>query len=329
VSFKTFIVTGLLTVACLLGGCMIVWDDPIDDNGVTNPTDTVVPPPKPPLVGDWRIIYENDDGIGIDITTITAEGAIISGGFFKVDDFWIESWENIGIWQTSNDTLYENIRANGGVDALRFSISGNMITLIDCVGETCDTIVAEKVDVAAVRGRLGTVRNQDPALFTSSAYTDLMWLSESDGNDTLDFDMMYFWNGERYFGDGWYYDGYYNFYDGLYYAYWYNEDGYEYEDPLWYTTPDSRLFLILTSGGYAGKTVELTYEITGSGSDAKLSIRPILDDGSIGPEDIWLPAEYDGYGGGFHKSRHGKKFVKKRKGAFFKSRSAVAFAAEF
>jgi len=308
-----FFVIVLIITACLFSGC--------EPGGIIDEPDLSH---DSRLVGDWQTIYEDDDGTGIEITTLTASGDMTDGGFLQVGDYWIESWENIGTWRASNDTLFESYVEFGvsGTDTLLYSISGNRITLSICDKKSCDTTVAEKVDAAAVRNGLGTVRNQNAALFTSHAYTDLMWLLESNKNDTLDFDMMYFWNGERYFGDDWYYDGYgwcngndcgYDYYTG--YLYCNGDDCEYYEDPVWYTTAD-RLFLVLTSNGEIGKTVELKYEIAGNGSNARLLISPVLEDGSLGPEDIWLPAEYEDNGWGFYKAKQSKKAARKHKRAF-------------
>lgn len=288
-SSKRFAATGLLAVvfiavACFFGGC---------EGGGEGTSAS--------LAGDWQTIYDDDDGMGIVITTLTASGNVIDGGFLKVGDYWIESWENVGTWRTSKDTLYQEFGA-GDIDTVLYTISGNRVTLRFCTMGVCNTTIAEKVDAADVKSRLGTVHGQDPALFTSTAYYDLMWYSESDENEILDFDMMYFWNGERYFGDE------------------------EYYDQVWYTT-GSRLFLIgMDNGGKVEKTVELEYNVINSGSAAKLSIRPILDDGGLGPEDIWLPDEcWDcGWDWELYKSKRGGKKAKKHKGPFASRKANAA-----
>ena len=312
---KRFLMVGLLAAACFICGCVIVWDDPIDD-----PEEDAAPDNKPNphldgrLLGDWLTISEYNDGMEmIEITTLTSSGNMVIGGFLKVEDFWIESWENVGTWRTSasNDTLYELYVEYGepGVDTVLYAISGNKITLSICAERTCDTTMAEKVDAAAIKSRLtGTIYRQNAALFTSSSYTDLMWRLEGDQNEILDFDMMYFCNGERYFGEGWHYDD-----DWLQYY-----DGYDWYDPIWYTDGPS-LFLILAIDGYIEKSVELTYNVKGNGSAARLSTRPLLLDGTAGPEDTWLPAEFDDNGRWVHKSKYGKKASKKRRGAFVSS----------
>ena len=316
-ALKRFLGAGLLAAACFLGGCVIIWDDPIDEpdesdeNAVTSDTSVKPPVRDSRLVGDWRTIYEDDYGTEIEITTLTTSGDMIIGGFLKVEDFWIESWENVGTWRTSNDTLYELYEEYGvvGTDIVKYAISGNRVTLSLCETRTCDTTIAEKVDAAAVKSSLeGAIYRQDNALFYSKAYTDLMWRLEGDEDEILDFDMMYFCNGERYFGDGWRYDDHW-----LQYT-----DGYDWYDPIWYNNGSS-LFLLLTIDSYIEKSVELKYEVKGDGSAARLSIRPILPDGTPGPEDIWLPAEYDDGGDGFYKRRQSKKASKKRKGAFVTS----------
>jgi len=303
---------GFLAAACFLGGCVIIWDDPVDepDDGYTAPDSVVTKPSLDVrLIGDWRTVYKDDDSSRIEITTLTASGEMIIGGYLKVGGFWIESWESVGAWRASNDTLYELYEEYGeaGIDTLPYSIFGNRVTLSICDKKTCDTTVAEKVDAAAVRnGLAGKIYGQDNALFASSAYTDLMWRLEGEPNEILDFDMMYFCNGERYFGEGWYYDDYYLLYS----------DGYDWYDPIWYVD-GSALFLILASGGEIEKTAELRYEVTGSGSAARLSVIRIFPDGAPGGEDVWLPAEFGGYGdGSLYKSRRGKKFSQKRRGAF-------------
>jgi len=306
----------LIAAACFFGGCMVVWDPNDEPEGedtanippdsVITPPDTSVtaPPPEAPdttldgrFVGDWQTIYEDDDGMLIEITTLTASGKLINGGFFKVGDFWIESWENIGTWRTNNDTLYEEVfdtSAYGTPPPWRYAFTGNTVNLRSCAADSCEEVISEKVSLDAVRSRLGTIQRQDPALYISAAYTDLLWNMENDEFEYLDFDMMYFYDGEYYFGYR------------------------EYYDQVWYTT-GSRLFLI-GMNGYGGvqKTVELEYGVTGGGIDARLSIRPVLEDGSLGDEDIWLPAQYDVSDWYWqpHNSKLGKKAAKSRKRAF-------------
>ena len=278
-SLKRFAVAGLLVTAltasaCFLGGC-------IEDEN----TD---------IVGDWKTIFDDDDGLGIEITTISALGDSKMGGFLKVENFWIESWESNGVWRTSNDTLYKDF-GEYGVDTMLYKISGNRITISLCEGGICnETTVAERVDLKATRNRIlsaSTIRYQDPALFTSATYPDLMWYLEDNEDEFFDFDMMYFWDGERYFGKIWY------------------------DYPVWYTA-GSRIFLIgMNGGGKVEQTVELEYNLT----DDRLSIRPVLEDG-LGPEDIWLPAHYYDPDWGLYKSKHGKKTAKKRRPAFMSTR---------
>jgi hypothetical protein len=310
---KRFAVAGffgaaaLIAVVCLFGGC--------DVNGVKPPDplpiDTIPTPPTVSrdsrLVGDWQVIYEDDAGTAIEITTLMADGRVIEGGFLKVGDSWIEGWETTGTWHTSNDTLYEDIIGldAGEVPPLRYAFSGNRVTLSYCMVRFCDTTVSERVDVAAIKSRLGTILSQDLALYTNAGYNDLMWRLEGNEDEIIDFDMMYFWYGGRYFGEDWLCDE-----DGTRY----NDNGQEY-DQVWYTA-GSRLFLIISSDGEAEETVELEYGVTGSGSAARLSIRPVLADGTPGAEDIWLPADWEDAGGWLYKSKHDKKAAKKRNGAF-------------
>jgi hypothetical protein len=317
----------LIAAACFFGGCQIVWEDkekPDIDGPGANPQDSVPIPPdsgiKPPidtsgtnppelpdttldsrLVGDWLTIYEDGDGMEMDITKLTASGKMIIGGFLKVGDFWIESWEHIGTWRTSNDTLYGEVVDTvvyGTPPIWQYTIHGNRINLRSCGGVSpCEEVVSEKINVDTVRSRLGTVQRQDPALYTSTVYTDLLWNLEEDEFEYLDFDMMYFLDGERYFGYKVYYD------------------------QVWYTT-GSRLFLIgMDSFGRVQKNVELEYGAAGAGVNARLSIRPYLEDGSLGPEDIWLPAQYDDSDWYWQPrmSKQSKKAVKSRKRAFVSS----------
>lgn len=293
---KHFAATGLLAAVCFLGGCVILWDDPPDEPDEPDKPANAVRDSG--LIGDWRTVYVNDDGAGIEITALAPSGGVTYGGFLKAGDFWIESWESIGTWRTSNDTLYEELNA-GGADTLLYAISGNMVALRSCNRKTCDTAIAERVDIAGVRSALNTVYSQYPALFASAGYTDLIWRLEGGGDEIIDFDMMYFWNGERYFGDDWYYD------------------------QVWYTT-DSDLFLIgMDSIGEVLKTVKLVYEITWDRMrGARLLIRPALEDGGLGPEDIWLPAECEDcyWNSPRYKSKQGKRIAKKYKKLFATAR---------
>lgn len=280
-SLNRFVVAGLVAAACFSGGC---------ENGA----EEVDASHDRRLVGDWRTISDGGSGAEIEITTLKASGDIAIGGFYTVGDFSIEGWEDIGIWRTSNDTLYETYEEFGAIytEAARYAVSGNRVTRVHCDGRYCDTAVAEKADVAAIRKGLGTVRGQDPALFKSTVYDDLMWYLDDDDDDyaILDFDLMYFWDGERYFGYDWY------------------------DDQVWYTD-GSRLFLIgINDDGETKGPVELEYKVAGVGSAARLLIRPVLPDGTLGPEDIWLPTEYDDWGS--YKSKAVKKAAKKRKSAF-------------
>jgi len=309
----------LTAAVCFFDGCAIVWDPndgPDTDSTATVPKDSVPtdtsgtnPPPGPPnpaldgrLVGDWLTIYEDGYDDSIEITTLTASGKLINGGFLKVGDFWIESWETVGTWRTSNDTLYEKV-----IDTIawpevppwsQYVIRDNKVYLRYCADkDSCDEIVSEKVSLAAVRGRLGKIQRQDTALYTSTVFPDLMWIMEDDF-EFLDFDMMYFYDGERYFGYK------------------------EYYSQVWYTT-GSRLFLIgMNSLGRVRETVEVEYKVTGSGIDARLYIRPFLEDGSLGPEDIWTPTQYDDSDWYWqpHLSKLSKKAVKNHKKAFTRSR---------
>jgi hypothetical protein len=292
---------GLAAAACFFGGCVAV-EEPLPDTSLDSR-----------FWGDWRMVYDDDDGTAIEITTVKNTGELIEGGFLRVEDYWIESWLNTGTWRVSNDTLYEII--DGEKLPLRyiFSNSGNRLTLIFCEREECYENIAERVDVAAVKSRMERVYGQDLALYASAGYTDLMWRLKEDEYEIIDFDMMYFYDGQRYFGDDWYYDDY----DGCYY---HGEDVWdEWYDPVWYTI-GSRLFLVLTNGIKAEETVELKYEVTGSGSAARLLLSPALPDGTLLAEDVWLPAEYDDWGWGFYKSRYGKKSAKSRKGLFTKKK---------
>jgi hypothetical protein len=320
-----FLAAALVAVVCFFGGCDVNWvnpgnshtpDDttsgtkPIDTLPYEPPIDTIPPPPTHDsrLVGDWQAIYDEDDGTAIEITTLTADGFIIEGGFLKVGDFWIENWELAGTWRTSNDTLYEEIFDGSGTDVkppIQYAISGNSVTLRLCERRICDTMTSKRVVIDDIRSRLSAIRGQDSALYTNAGYRDLMWRLESNEDEIIDFDMMWFWYGERYFGDEWYSDE-----EGWFYDY----DGRPY-DPVWYTT-GSRLFLILMSGGEVETGVELEYGVTGGGSAARLSIRPILADGTLGAEDIWLPADWEEWDGGLYKSKQYKKAAKKRASAF-------------
>ncbi|MDR2591495.1 MAG: hypothetical protein LBC59_01640 [Chitinispirillales bacterium] len=300
---KRFAAAWFAVAACFFGGCVV--DGPLPDDTPDTSIDAR-------FTGTWQTIYDDDDGTGIEITNLAGTGDLIEGGFLRVGNYWIESWLNTGTWRVSNDTLFEVI--DGDTLPLRymFSNSGNRLTLVFCERGSCYENIADKVDVAAVKSNLGTVYGQDLALYVSESYTDLMWRLEEDEYETIDFDIMYFYDGQRYFGDDWYYDDY----DGCYY---HGEDEWdEWYDPVWYTT-GSRLFLVLTNGIEAEETVELKYEVIGGGSAAKLLISPVLPDGTLlTEEDTWLPAEYDDWGWGFNKSRYGKKAAKSRKGLFTK-----------
>jgi len=305
---------------------MVVWDPNDEPEGedtanippdsVITPPDTSVtaPPPEAPdttldgrFVGDWQTIYEDDDGMGIEITNLESTGNLIEGGFLRAGNFWIESWLSTGTWRVSNDTLYEVIDGETFPFRYIFSNSGNRLALVFCELASCYENIAERVDVAAVKSNLGTVYGQDPALYVSESYTDLMWRLEENEYEIIDFDIMWFYDGLRYFGDDWFYDDY----DGCYYR---GADVWdEWFDPVWYTI-GSRLFLVLVNGigGEVEETVELMYAVTGGGSDARLLITPM--DGTLLAEDVWLPAE----NWEFYKSRHGKKSAKSLKGLFTK-----------
>jgi len=298
-SLKHFAVAGFAAAACFFGGCVVVEE----------------PPPDTPLdsrfMGDWQVVYDDDDGMAIEITTLKSSGNLIEGGFLRVGDYWIESWLSTGTWRTSNDTLYEIVDGEALPLRYAFSNADNRLTLIFCEGRSCEEKIAERIDVAAVKSRMEKVYGQDLALYASTDFKDLMWRLEEDEYEIIDFDMMYFYDGQRYFGDDWYYDDY----DGCYY---HGEDVWdEWYDPVWYTI-GSRLFLVLTNGIEAEETVELKYEVAGRGSAAKLLIAPVLPGGALLAEDVWLPAEYDDWGWGFYKARQGKKAAKSRKGLFTK-----------
>lgn len=292
-------------VFCFFGGCVFLLDDPPDPPDKPDEPDTpaVVKPPRDSgLAGDWRTVYVNDDGMGIEITSLSLSGGVTYGGFLKAGDVWIESWDSIGTWRTSNDTLYEELN-DGGIDTSLYAISGDKVTISFCERGICGrkTAVAERTDIADVRSKLNAVYGQNSALFKSTAFADLMWYLESgeDGEDEfIDFDMMYFWYGERYFGDD------------------------TYHDQVWYVN-DSDLYLIgMDSTGEVHKTVNLRYGIAGDGIDAKLSIRPVLEDGGFGPEDVWLPAECydcDLYWLPY-KSKQSGRIAKKHKKAFARMR---------
>jgi hypothetical protein len=309
-----FLAANLIAAICFFGGCDVAVnpkvDVPKDTTGGT-PVDTL--PYRPDtahdgrLVGDWQTVYDDDDGTAIEITTLTADGLIIEGGFLKVGNFWIESWDTTGTWYTSNDTLYEDIIGldPGETPPLRYAFAGNRVILNYCLRIFCDTTVSERVDVAAVKSQLGTILGQDLALYANAGYTDLMWRLESDEDEIIDFDMMYFWYGERYFGYDWHCDE-----DGWLY----NDKG-RYYDQVWYTA-GSRLFLIIKDDGGVEETVELEYGVAGSGTAARLFIRPVLADGSEGPQDVWLPADWEDLDLGLYKSKHVQKAAKKRNSVF-------------
>lgn len=284
-SSKRFAVIGLLAsaltaAACFFGGCEEIIEDPRDGR----------------LVGDWRTIYEDDDGSWIEITSLTNSGYMSDGGFLSVEDFWIEGWENIGTWRTSNDSLYVEVDSQEDypVAPSRYTIlDGNRISINLCENDSCRDVVSEKVDADSIRGRLNTLGNiygQDQALFTSNAYIDLMWRLEGDSDEIIDFDMIDFYYGERYFG----------------YI--------EYAEQVWYTV-GSRLFLIgMNDNGKVRKTVELEYKIEGAGIDARLYIYPVFDEGGLVQGDVWLPTKYDDSELGFYKSKQGRGRAKRRRG---------------
>jgi len=285
---------------CFFGGCQVA--NPF----IESPDSTVSVPRDGRFVGDWQTIYADDDGTAIEITALKGDGKLIEGGFLKVGDYWIESWLNTGTWRTSNDSLYYDY-ADDTVLSFKYVIYGDRVKLDFCDDVLCDSIIAEKVDLAAVRSAMETIYLQDPALYTSPAYPDLMWYLEDDGYELIDFDVMYFYEGERYFDDDWeYWDP-----DGGYYH------GDDYYDPVWYTN-GSGLFLVLISGTEAEKTVELKYDVRGNGSAAKLLISPILPGDTLGQEDTWRPAEYCDwyYCNGYYKSKQSKKAAQSRKRSF-------------
>ncbi|GBU22252.1 hypothetical protein R80B4_02158 [Fibrobacteres bacterium R8-0-B4] len=298
--FKRFAAAWLAAAACFLGGC-VAMEEPLPDTSLDGR-----------FAGTWQTIYDDDDGTAIEITNLTVSGGLIEGGFLKAGNVWIESWLNTGTWRVSNDTLFEIVDGEALPLRYTFSNSGNRLKLVFCERGSCYENIAERVDVAAVRSGLGTVYGQDSTLQVSEAYTDLMWRLEEDEDEIIDFDIMYFYDGQRYFGDDWYYDDY----DGYYYP---GEDVWDvWYDPVWYTV-GTRLFLVLTNGVETAETVELKYEVAGVGSAARLLIVPVLPNGTLSTEeDVWLPAEFDDWGWGFNKSRQGKKAAKSRKALFTK-----------
>jgi hypothetical protein len=274
-SLKRFAVAGLLAAAfiavvCLSGGC--------EDGGNPNKPDGNNVDAK--LVGDWQLKsfikdgQETADKNSIVIYTYKATGEMAIWNFRKAGDFWIEDWKisDRPVAKTSRDTLYMMINFFDIDMAFpgKYTVSGNTLTLSSCASDTpdesCVTAVYEKVNFAALKSGLGTVYSTDTELYISTVYSDLMWyLQQDEDRMLLDFDQSEFYGGEYYFGDD-------------YYTY-----------KIWYTN-GSRLFLTgMNLNSEIKKTVELEYKVTGSGNDARLSIRPVLPDGTLGPEDIWIP----------------------------------------
>jgi hypothetical protein len=315
---KRFAMVAPVAAVCFLGACAD-FGVPAMSQGQQDSSDTVarIPPDNPfldgKLVGDWRDYY-GDDCEGIDMTKFTADGEMVIGGFLKVGDFWIESWEKIGTWRTDSGTLYikDNPMNDSAETAYRYSVSGNTVNFpgFPCGWTICASVL-KRDDAAATKERLsrsGEVRGQDPALYVSAnhGYIDMLWRLDGNRSEIIDFDMMWFWDGRRYFGDGWYYDD--DYLSGGYGGYYDDYD--RYFDPVWFTVGGSRLYLVLMDYGCeVGETVELAYSVTGSGSDAVLRIG----------DDDWRPAECEDClegNAGIYKARQNKKAARNRRKVF-------------
>ena len=195
--------------------------------------------------------------------------------FEKIGEVWVEATNGIGRWRTSGSKIFiTDPWGNRLGDGIAYRVSEEYFTLTNCYYGECYEQTYIKTDIAEFRRSLGTVYINDPKLLTSSVYRDLIWYSEANYDEHLEFD------GTRVEGNG---------------LHRYVDDYYSYND-IGYYTDDDRLFLVILDCYWdwdydaarhctASDPIVLNYDIKGGGRGARLSING----------DRWLPAEYDEY----------------------------------
>jgi len=239
------------------------------------------------LVGEW-LVSEDNSMSSQDMMVFLifkSSGELCIGGFQSIaDNIWLEVEDDDCMgYRVSGSTISIEMDGIGMfVPMGNYSISGNTLTvspsaiMCDINDEPCEPISAVRSSRAEVKATLGTVYSQDPALYYDPNMNDLAWRLSTDPSETLDFDAVYF------------YDGYY-----------YLDEYIDYNEKMWYTD-GTRVFLLWMDGGYDWendtylpytivKNVELDYAVTTSGGQKTLSTRLVLEDGTLGDEDVWTP----------------------------------------
>jgi hypothetical protein len=246
------------------------------------------------LVGDW-LVYEG--GNKIRYISLKSSGELSAGVFQKVSskggNFWVEGlYEGSARWGAARELGEFYVTSAVWSDTSRYEFSGNFNTTA-CYdnsdrGLICKTSELTRTNLADLKSTLGKVYdNNDRSLYMSTTHSDLMWYLQGNTSEYIDFDAVYFNKGGERAGNT--------------------------RDGVWYTTGDSRLFLLDVAydcgsdeddcGVTVQNTVELGYSVTSNGgAPARLT----LSGSGFGAGDVWQPASYDdrtGYGAA--KSRQG------------------------
>jgi hypothetical protein len=284
-------------LALVLGGAMLGCDTPQDEYyAVYGGSD---------IVGDWMpysysysydgvpqgdIEYYNDSD-DKRIMSFRPSGEASQWGFKKVGTVWAEEpFDNgeVVMWRVENQTIY--VRLTRGTESREESIgtytmSGDRLTLTNCRyreegdGDSiyyCSEETFTGVNVDNLRASLGTVYVNDPGLYKSATSRDLLWYSQSDEDEYIDFDAVSVYGPglDRYMDES---------------------------DNVRYYTNGNKIYLVSSDCTWDDDDVRhctvsdpviLNYNITGSGNNARLSIN-----GSI-----WLPADYRDYMDNRHNS---------------------------
>jgi len=233
------------------------------------------------LVGDWtpysssyggETHYVDDDEYSTMILSFSASGKLEPMEFEKIGNVWVEASMGVGTYRVSGSKLYIKSPSGSESESVQYRVSGNYLTIIPGYGYE---VTYKRINLAEFRRSLGTVYTNDPKLSSSASYDDLIWYSQDDENEHIEF------YGTNVHGNG---------------LYRYADD-----DDMSYYTNGNKLVLVSEDCDWdydyderhctVSGTYQLTYKITGGGRDMQLSING----------DIWLPAESNDYWGYSYK----------------------------
>jgi len=260
---RVLLLTAVLAVVGMLG-----CSPKDDDEGGSSGGDGIV--------GDWMAYSQSEggethyreDNYSKGIVSFRASGEVELIAFRKIGNVWVEE-RDVGdarTYRVSGSMIYFKYLGEKEDEGTQYRVSGNYFTVKSCyedekddgsVYTRCYEATYKRVNIAEVRRSLGTVYTNDPKLSTSAEYRDLIWYSQDNENESIDFrSTLVDGNGLHRYAD----------YDG---------------GSLGYYTNGNKLVLVNEPCSWEDNdeyhctvlgTFELTYKITGSGRNMQLSI---------------------------------------------------------